>query len=77
MFPVDFASHKLKTDADVALPKKSYQRPMTEPQRKFFNNIINDMETVGIIQAVSAGTEVVGEARPTGLLYIYHRSRME
>ena len=25
---------------------------MTEPQRKFFNDIVNNMETVGIIQAV-------------------------
>src|SRR6266481_7151932 len=49
VFPVDFASHKLNIHADVVLPKKSYQRPMTEPQRKFF---IDDMETAGIIQAV-------------------------
>ena len=54
MFPVDFVSHKLNIHADVVLPKKSYQRPMTEPQRKFFNDIIDDMETVGIIQAVPA-----------------------
>ena len=31
VFPVDFASHKLKIDADVVLPKKLYQRPMTLP----------------------------------------------
>src|SRR6266481_8696253 len=52
VFLVDFASHKLNIDADVVLPKKSYQRPMMEPQRKFFNYIIDDMETAGIIQAV-------------------------
>src|SRR6266481_1879136 len=52
VFPVDFASHKLKIHADVVLPKKSYQRLMMEPQRKFFNDIIDDMETAGIIQAV-------------------------
>ena len=35
VFPVDFMQHKLNIDPDTALPKKAYQRPMTEPQRKF------------------------------------------
>ena len=52
VFPVDFTQHKLKIDPDTVLPKKAYQRPMTEPQRKFFSDIINDMKTAGIIQAI-------------------------
>ena len=40
VFPVDFVSHKLKIDADVVLPKNSYQRLMTEPQRKFLRTLL-------------------------------------
>ena len=54
VFPVDFATHKLKLDPDIALPKKVHQRPITEPQRKFFADIIDDMEKAGVIRAVPA-----------------------
>ena len=53
VFSVDFTQHRLKIDPDTVLPKKAYQRPMTEPQRKFFSDIIDDMETAGIIQVIS------------------------
>ena len=56
VFPVDFMQHKLKIDPDTVLPKKAYQRPMMEPQREFFSDIINDMETAGIIQVIPADT---------------------
>ena len=56
VFPVDFMQHKLKIDPATVLPKKAYQRPMMEPQRKFFSNMINDMETAGIIQAIPTDT---------------------
>ena len=54
VFPVDFTQHKLKIDPDTMLPKKAYQRPMTEPQRKFFSDIIDYMETARIIQVIPA-----------------------
>ena len=54
VFPVNFTQHKLKIDPGIVLLKKAYQKPMTELQRKFFNDIVDDMETVGIIQAVRA-----------------------
>ena len=41
VFPVNFMQHKLKIDPGIVLPKKVYQKPMTEPQRKFFNDIID------------------------------------
>ena len=40
VFPVDFTQHKLKIDPDTMLPKKAYQRPMAELQRKFFSDIM-------------------------------------
>src|SRR6266481_590257 len=54
VFPVDFMTHKLKIDPNIALPKKVHQWPVTEPQRKFFKDIINDMEKAGVIHAVPA-----------------------
>ena len=54
VFPVDFAQHRLNIDPHTVLPKKVHQRPITEPQRKFFTDIINDMETAGVIKAVPA-----------------------
>ena len=47
VFPVDFAQHKLNIDPGITLPKKVHQRPITEPQWKFFTDIINDMEKGG------------------------------
>ena len=47
VFPVNFMQHKLKIDPGIALPKKVYQKPMTEPQRKFFNDIVDDMHPSG------------------------------
>ncbi len=54
VFPVDFATHKLKLNPDIALPKKVHQQLITEPQCKFFTDIIDDMEKAGVIQAVPA-----------------------
>src|SRR6266481_8518981 len=36
VFLVNFVTHKLRLDPDTVLPKKVHQRPITEPQRKFF-----------------------------------------
>src|SRR6266481_4994828 len=49
VFPVNFATHKLRFDPDTVLPKKVHQRPITEPQHKFFADIIDDMEKAGVI----------------------------
>ena len=54
VFPVNFMQHKLNIDPGIVLPKKAYQKPMTEPQREFFNDIVDDMEMAGIIQVVPA-----------------------
>ena len=54
VFPVDFMMHKLKLDPDIVLLRKVHQRPITEPQRKFFLDIIDDMERAGVIHAVPA-----------------------
>ena len=54
VFPVDFMTHKLKIDPNIALPKKVHQWPVTEPQSKFFKDIIDDMEKAGVICAVPA-----------------------
>ena len=54
VFPVNFATHKLRLDPDTVLPKKVHQRPITEPQCKFFADIIDDMEKVGVIRSVPA-----------------------
>jgi len=54
VFPVNFVTHKLKLDPDTVLPKKAHQQPITELQRKFFADIIDDMEKVGVIWAVPA-----------------------
>ena len=54
VFPVDFMMHKLKLDPDIVLPRKVHQQPIMEPQRKFFSDIIDDMEKAGVIHAVPA-----------------------
>ena len=54
VFPIDFMKHKLKIDPSTVLPKKVHQRPITEPQRAFFANIIDDMEKAGVIRSVPA-----------------------
>jgi transposase InsO family protein len=54
VFPLDFIQHKLNIDPNITFPKKVYQRPVTEPQREFFQGIIDDMEKAEIIQAVPA-----------------------
>ena len=54
VFPIDFMTHKLKLDPDIVLPRKVHQRPITELQRKFFSDIVDDMEKAGVIHAVPA-----------------------
>ena len=54
VFPIDFMTHKLKLNPDIVLPRKVHQRPITEPQRKFFSDIIDDMGRAGVICTVPA-----------------------
>lgn len=51
---VNFAKHKLNIDPDIILPKKIHQRPVTGPQKEWYNKIITDMEEASIIQRVPA-----------------------
>ncbi|KIJ43137.1 hypothetical protein M422DRAFT_170291 [Sphaerobolus stellatus SS14] len=48
--PVDFMKHKLNVQPGVTLPKKVNQRPVTEAQREWYSNILDDMEATEIIQ---------------------------
>ena len=49
---VDWYKHKLNIDPDQKFPTKINQRPITEGQKEWFNNILDDMEKSFVIQKV-------------------------
>jgi transposase InsO family protein len=49
---VDWYKHKLNIDPNQTFPTKINQRPITEGQKEWFNNILDDMEKSFIIQKV-------------------------
>ncbi|PPQ91961.1 hypothetical protein CVT25_004435 [Psilocybe cyanescens] len=49
---VDWYKHKLNVDTTQNFPTRVNQRPVTELQKKWFNNILDDMERSHVIQKV-------------------------
>ncbi|KAF5384125.1 hypothetical protein D9615_003277 [Tricholomella constricta] len=52
VFFVDWYKHKLNIPPDTKFPTRINQRPVTEAQKMWFSNILDDMETAHIIQKV-------------------------
>ncbi|KAF8068832.1 hypothetical protein FPV67DRAFT_1415511, partial [Lyophyllum atratum] len=52
VLPVDWYKHKLNIKPDVKFPTRINQRPITEAQKSWFNEILDDMEKSYIIQKV-------------------------
>ncbi|KDQ18421.1 hypothetical protein BOTBODRAFT_95376, partial [Botryobasidium botryosum FD-172 SS1] len=52
VLPIDFIEHKLNVDELVKLPKRVHQRPLTEAQREWYMEVIDDMEAAGIISRI-------------------------
>ncbi|KAJ7135068.1 hypothetical protein C8R43DRAFT_894441, partial [Mycena crocata] len=52
VLPVDFVTHKLHVDPDVQLPTRVAQRPLTEPQKVWYYDMLDQMETGGILARV-------------------------
>ena len=51
---VDWYKHKLHIDPSQIFPTRINQRPITEGQKEWFNNILDDMEKSYVIQKVPA-----------------------
>ena len=49
---VDWYKHKLNVDPNQTFPTRINQRPITEGQNEWFNNILDDMEKSYVIQKV-------------------------
>jgi len=49
---VDWYKHKLHIDPNQTFPTRVNQRPITEGQKEWFNNILDDMEKSYVIQKV-------------------------
>jgi transposase InsO family protein len=49
---VDWYKHKLNVEPNQTFPTRVSQRPMTEGQKEWFNNILDDMEKSFVIQKV-------------------------
>jgi transposase InsO family protein len=49
---VDWYKHKLNIDPSQTFPTRINQRPITEGQKEWFNNILDDMEKSYVIQKV-------------------------
>jgi transposase InsO family protein len=49
---VDWYKHKLNIDPDQTFPTRINQRPITEGQKEWFHNILDDMEKSHVIQKV-------------------------
>ncbi|KAJ7114207.1 hypothetical protein C8R43DRAFT_903082 [Mycena crocata] len=54
VFFVDWWKHHLNIDPDTKLPKRMSQRPLTEKQKDWFYEILDEMEESHVIQRVSA-----------------------
>ena len=52
VFYVDWYKHKLNIDPNQSFPTQISQRPITDGQKEWFNNILDDMEKAHIIQKV-------------------------
>ncbi|GLB40100.1 hypothetical protein LshimejAT787_0706100 [Lyophyllum shimeji] len=52
VFYVDWYRHKLNVDPDLKFPTRINQRLVTEAQKAWFNDILDDMEKAHIIQKV-------------------------
>ena len=52
VFYVDWHKHTITIDPDAKLPKRMAQRPITEQQKAWFYNILDEMEESHVIQKV-------------------------
>ncbi|KAJ7797966.1 hypothetical protein B0H13DRAFT_1674221, partial [Mycena leptocephala] len=52
VLPVNFVTHKLHVDADVQLPTRVAQPPLTEPQKIWYYDMLDQMEAGGILARV-------------------------
>ncbi|KAJ7474661.1 hypothetical protein B0H11DRAFT_1728367, partial [Mycena galericulata] len=52
VLPVDFVTHKLHIDPAVQLPTKVAQPPLTEPQKVFYYEMLDQMEAGGVLARV-------------------------
>ncbi|KAG6913829.1 hypothetical protein DXG01_004054 [Tephrocybe rancida] len=52
VLPFDWYKHKLNIDPEVKFPTCISQRPITEAQKTWFNEILDDMEKSHIVQKV-------------------------
>ena len=49
---IDWYKHKLNIDPNLMFPTRINQRPITEGQKEWFNNILDNMEKSFVIQKV-------------------------
>ena len=49
---VDWHQHHLDVDPDTKLPKRMSQRPITENQKEWYYNMLDEMEALSVIQKV-------------------------
>ncbi|KAJ7106325.1 hypothetical protein C8R44DRAFT_638611, partial [Mycena epipterygia] len=52
VFYVDWWKHHLNIDPEIKLPTRMSQRPLTEKQKEWFYNILDEMEESHVIQRV-------------------------
>ncbi|KAJ6522904.1 hypothetical protein B0H19DRAFT_878322, partial [Mycena capillaripes] len=52
VFFVDWWKHHLNIDPDAKFPKRMSQRPLTEKQKDWFYEILDEMEESHVIQRV-------------------------
>ncbi|KAF8171589.1 hypothetical protein K438DRAFT_1612814, partial [Mycena galopus ATCC 62051] len=52
VLPVNFVTHKLHVEADAQLPTKVAQPPLTEPQKIWYYDMLDQMEAGGILARV-------------------------
>ncbi|KAG6904165.1 hypothetical protein DXG01_012137, partial [Tephrocybe rancida] len=52
VLPIDWYKHKLNIEPGATFPTRINQRPITEAQKTWFNDILDDMEKSHIIQKV-------------------------
>ncbi|KAG9023472.1 hypothetical protein FS837_005786, partial [Tulasnella sp. UAMH 9824] len=54
VLPVDFMKHKLNVDPGVNLPVRVHQKPLTDAQKEWWLEILDEMEASGICARVLA-----------------------
>ncbi|KAJ7216071.1 hypothetical protein GGX14DRAFT_308756, partial [Mycena pura] len=52
VFYVDWWKHHLNIDPEIKLPTRMSQRPLTEKQKEWFYDILDEMEESHVIQRV-------------------------